>query len=520
MLKKHLSLLLALWMLISFALPAANGEETEPRRLTNADGFVYTVNADGSAEIVGYTGKSQKLVIPEKVDGYPVTSIGKGAFMGAPITELTVAKSVKTIRADAFAHCNSLTDARLSEGLEVMEGCVFWQCRKLKTVNLPDSLTTIGEMVFSGCYELPTIKLSKKHRLLELVEGVLFNRETRCLLWYPAIWKERAYTVPKGTLSIGQYAFHFAEVTSVPLPDSLERISVGAFTNCRKLKKINIPPKVTELRGVFASTSSLTDIRVSPENPVFYDLDGVLFHRDGPKLVLYPAGRREERYEIPAGTQAIEDSAFNGASLTEIVIPGHVKSIGSSAFLACFRLKSVILSEGVERMLSFAFQHCAALTEIRLPASLTAVADNPFIYCSSLIRVAVDEENPALAIMDGALVNTELMRLVWFPLPGEETDYVVPDGIRVISKLAFLTCTRLTGIVLPEGVETIEGDAFKGCVNLKRIVLPASLTEIDKTAFLMDTRDSEMIPATYVVVKGSYAENFCQAYGLTIEYMP
>ena len=57
-------------------------------------------------------------------------------------------------------------------------------------------------------------------------------------------------------------------------------------------------------------------------------------------------------------------------------------------------------------------------------------------------------------------------------------------------------------------------------MNLERIVLPASLTTIDKTAFLKNPGSSEMIDATYVVVPGSYAENFCQSYGLKIEYAP
>ena len=79
-------------------------------------------------------------------------------------------------------------------------------------------------------------------------------------------------------------------------------------------------------------------------------------------------------------------------------------------------------------------------------------------------------------------------------------------------------CTQLTEITLPEGVETIRFGAFAGCTNLKRIVLPASLKEIRSGAFSLEYNSQELIPAVYVVVKGSYAENYCQTYGLTIEY--
>ena len=74
MLKKTMILLLALLVLLP---AAAVGEDAEPRQLTNVEGFVYTLNADGTAEIAGYTGESQKLVIPGTVDGHPVTSISR-----------------------------------------------------------------------------------------------------------------------------------------------------------------------------------------------------------------------------------------------------------------------------------------------------------------------------------------------------------------------------------------------------------------------------------------------------------
>ena len=88
----------------------------------------------------------------------------------------------------------------------------------------------------------------------------------------------------------------------------------------------------------------------------------------------------------------------------------------------------------------------------------------------------------------------------------------------MIGRFAFETCKQLTEITLPEGVESIGADAFIECTNLKRIVLPASLTKIDKTAFMQTHTSQDLIDATYVVVEGSYAENFCQSYKLKIEY--
>ena len=66
-------------LLIVLGAAAARAEE-EPKRLTNKNGYVYTLDADGRATIVGYTGKEKKLNIPSKLDGHAVVCIGAYAF--------------------------------------------------------------------------------------------------------------------------------------------------------------------------------------------------------------------------------------------------------------------------------------------------------------------------------------------------------------------------------------------------------------------------------------------------------
>ena len=522
MLKKTLSLLFALLMIMPIASPAAVGEDAAPQKLTNSDGFVYTVNADGSAEIAGYTGQDQKLVIPESVDGHRVISIGKRAFTGARITEVTVAASVREIRDNAFEHCDKLTAVRLPEGVEIIGEGIFWQCQKLKTVNLPDTLKEIGDEVFFDCKALTAVQLSAGHPLLELADGVLFVRAAKRLIWYPNRKSNKSYAIPEGTAAIGRYAFGFVNsLTAVQIPDSVTEIAYSAFTECKKLQEINIPAQVTELDGVFRSCNSLKQIQVSPENPVFYSLDGVLFRKESQQLVLYPAGRSEKKYVIPEGTLEIGTDSFSTAShLVEVEIPGTVRKIGSCAFDRCSKLKTVRISEGVEELGLCAFEWCSALTEIRLPLSLVKMGPNPFVYCRKLSKVIVDEDHPALAVMDGALICKEDMRLVWYPQTGKAKKYAVPQGVRSIDSYAFEECKQLNEIELPEGIETVGYRAFNSCKNIKRIILPATLKEIDNTAFQKEVTNFVMIPATYVVVKGSYAENFCQAYGLKIEYAP
>ena len=514
--KKTLSLLLALLLLLPAA--ACGEEKAAPKQLINAEGLVYIVAENGSAEIVGYTGKKEKLVIPETLEGHPVTVIAQNAFNSAGFAEVTVPGGIRQIRNSAFAACNNLTTVRLAEGLEILGSGAFQSCGKLKSINLPDTLKYIDDRIFSDCRELASVTISSGHPLLEVVDGVLFDRQEKRLIWYPATKKDETYAVPEGTRIIGAESFHLPPVTAVTLPDSVEQIRMSAFSNCPYLEKINIPAKVTELDGVFPGYGKITDIEVSPDNQVFCTRDGVLFDRGKDKLVLFPSGRGDEHYEIPEGTLAIESGAFIRAKLTEIVIPGSVREIGADAFFCCEQLASVTISEGVEKFGNRTFWYCNGLKEIRLPRSLAKVGENPFRECENLRRIIVDEDHPAFAVMDDALVSLEDMQLVWYPMSAERKKYTVPKGVRIIGSGAFYNCGQLTEIILPEGVEQLKGYVFSGCINLKQIVLPKSLTEISRGSFFSGKARTDLIPVTYNVVKGSYADDFCKAYKLKIKY--
>ena len=65
---------------------------------------------------------------------------------------------------------------------------------------------------------------------------------------------------------------------------------------------------------------------------------------------------------VPEGVTLIRESAFlENQDLRSAVIPGSVKEIGFEAFKACFNLKTVILSPGLETIDHGAFAYCRSL---------------------------------------------------------------------------------------------------------------------------------------------------------------
>ena len=161
----------------------------------------------------------------------------------------------------------------------------------------------------------------------------------------------------------------------------------------------------------------------------------------------------------------IEREAFYYVSITSVVIPSSVKSIGSKAFFHCSSLTSVTIEgEGLTSIGNDAFASCSALTTINIPNSVTSFGDRFLDYCTSLTAPVYNATN-------------------FIRLPTSyDGDYTIPDGITTIFGSAFDGCNKLTSVTIPEGVTTIGAWAFCGC-KFTSVTIPNSVTTIGGNAF-------------------------------------
>lgn len=189
-----------------------------------------------------------------------------------------------------------------------------------------------------------------------------------------------------------QYCTQASDIESVTLPDSLTTIEKNAFYNCEKLKSVTIPQNVSSI-GLAAfveglSESSLTEIKVDPENPYFSEKDGVVFSKDGTKLIVFPSGRSGD-YQIPGGTVSVGDYAFYYCvNVSSITVPGSVRSLGEGAFGNCSSLTKAVLNEGLEEIGEYAFQSSSGIRDLIIPASVKSVGKNG-LRLSSGCRIRV-----------------------------------------------------------------------------------------------------------------------------------
>ena len=320
--------LIMVLMATLFAFPA------QAQSVASGD-FQYTLDGGGKAAIVHYTGaEAGTLIIPEQLDGHPVTAIGQAAF---------------------------------TENIFI-------------SVVLPAGLTSIAPGVFSGCESLAFIDVAAGNQVYEQVEGVLFDKAQKMLHTYPRAMIAPGCQIPEGTLQIGSLAFAFCKnLESIAIPDSVINIGESAFHGCAKLKAIALPKGLTRLEaGLFTGCRRLKSVQIP---------DGVT--QIGPQAFSDCEWLRQ--VNIPYSVSVLEPYTFAYCvGMREIAIPGSIVTIGDGAFLGCDYLESVLIPRGVQTIGDYAFGECTDLKSVSLPQSVASIGENAFYACGNLTASVVE----------------------------------------------------------------------------------------------------------------------------------
>ena len=203
----------------------------------------------------------------------------------------------------------------------------------------------------------------------------------------------RKINLPDSVKTIDYQAFEgCSNLQEAVIPKSVRTIGPSAFSGCSSLYSVNIPEKCESIgSGAFAGCSSLSEISVDPQNVNYICIDGVLYSRDGKKLVQYLAGRPFTSYTMPNTVQEIEEYAFWGASnLNKLCISPKVDAIPEYAFTYCNGLNNVTLPSSVERINAYSFADCNNLEYINIPESVGYIDDKAFYMTNGTILYFVN----------------------------------------------------------------------------------------------------------------------------------
>ncbi len=185
--------------------------------------------------ITGYDGTDTVVVIPSKINGVTVETIGHAAFERSAVTSVTIPDSVTSIHDSAFAYCSSLTNISIPNSVTAIGSFAFEGCTKLESITLPSSLSSISESLFFGCSQLTTIHIPD---FVSSIQPYAFN-DCRNL---------ETIRIPVSVTFIGDFAFDGC-------PSSMTVTYSGSKTQWDKIigtyELLNIPLVCNKLEATF-----------------------------------------------------------------------------------------------------------------------------------------------------------------------------------------------------------------------------------------------------------------------------
>ena len=300
----------------------------------------------------------------------------------------------------------------------------------------------------------------------------------------------------KAVSVIGSEAFFYnVDITSVVIPDSVQKIESLAFCDCFKLKRIHLGKNLKKIAKDAFRGCPIEDITVDPQNKKYKVLDGVLYTGKGETLIRC-FSKNVDSLVIPESVKKIEDGAFFDSTIREIKMTNNVSHIGFDAFNSC------------------------NIESIEIPDKVTEIGEWAFNGCENLKNVVIGKG--CLSILDSAFAHTAIENII------------IPESVKHIGTNAFRDCSALCSVSLPDDLERLDGHAFAGCTNLKAITIPKNVTEIEYHTFwncnnleliqlsdeVSDIHDDAFENCSKLTIKApkySYAEEYAKKHNIKFE---
>jgi len=348
-----------------------------PRAVIYNSGSIYTTNNDTTVTKITLTNSQATIqdgtyscasgVRSSAAPTYTITN-GVVSEGGSCSGSVVIPTGATAIGDSAFSDTSDLTSVTIPSSVAYIGSRAFSDSG-LTSISIPSSVTYIGTGAFQSNRSLTSAVIPNG---IKAIPGSLFRNCNNL----------SSFTIPNTVTAIGGYAFAETAINSITIPGSV-KVIYESFREMPELTSISIPSSVTAIFPTsFYNNPKMSSINVDSNSASFKSVNGVLFSKDGSKILQYPIAKVGTSYVIPNGVSYIEAYSFFGAPLTSVTIPNGVTYISGDAFLN-LQITSITIPNSVRTIWYDAFNG-TALTSLTIPNSVTDIRGNSFANIGSL----------------------------------------------------------------------------------------------------------------------------------------
>ena len=237
-----------------------------PENYIENNGDYYYIKDDNTAVLVKskYSetsfASSEKIIVPDEINGYPVTAIERWAFLNSCATEIILPDTIEFINAGAFQSNIYLEKINIPSNLKYIGEEAFAYCDSLKEINIDSPKLNISPYAFYGDRQLVNVNLNVKS-----IDNNAFQNCTSL----------KNLILSNNIEKIGFEAFYnCSSLENISLPDSLKIIGCGAFSKYSEeensIKSITIPSNVKVIGALprAKGESPTSGVYVPPTDPL------------------------------------------------------------------------------------------------------------------------------------------------------------------------------------------------------------------------------------------------------------
>lgn len=263
--------------------------------------FQYDIYAD-HVVITKYSGSETDIIIPEEIDGLPVTEIAEMAFSSKKISSVQIPDSVISIAPSAFSGCGSLESVDLGENVEFIGKNAFMNCEMLSSVTMGEKVRYIGDKCFAGDCRIETMIMPDSVEYLG--EGAFMLCNLLCFNIPDGVTVIKPYTFNGKVYSEddGPYTSYFpSDITEdetfkeLIIPPTVKKIEHDAFSGIRSLEKVTVSEGVESVSAAAFHNCPMQDHVWIGEKKVERDCIFTLYL---PETTAFSDSSEEMKYEI------------------------------------------------------------------------------------------------------------------------------------------------------------------------------------------------------------------------------